>query len=214
MPTPERLADYPLRGVPNVGPGTDQAAATGTIDIAAMARQGATLKSSTLAAGSGTGTLQVFITLAMPRESLQRLVEQSERAGATLVLRGLKAQSMRLTIAAAAELIGERRVSWVIDPNAFKRFNVRAAPTFVLTLAGDGVPVMPGIPTPSDPLGPGKVPGLPQCVGNGCTAPTSPADYLSVSGDVSLDYGLDVMLRHSPDAVPQASAILQRLRKP
>ncbi len=211
MPTPERLADHPLRGVPNVGPGTDQPAAAGTIDIAAMARQSATLTKSTPAAGSGTGTLQVFITLDMPRASLQRLVEQSERAGATLVLRGLKAQSMRQTIAAAAELIGERRVSWVIDPNAFKRFNVSAAPTFVLKLAGGPVPA---IPIPSGPSGPGKTPGLPQCVGNGCTAPTNPADYLSVSGDVSLDYALDVMLRHSPDAMPHASAIVQRLRKP
>lgn len=214
MPTPERLADYPLRGVPNVGPGTAHPAAAGTIDIAAMARQGATLTNSTPAAGNGTGTLQVFITLDMPRESLQRLVEQSERAGATLVLRGLKARSMRQTIAAAADLIGERRVSWVIDPNAFQRFNVSAAPTFVLMLAGGPVPVMPGIPTPSDASSLGNKPGLPQCVGNGCRAPTNPADYLSVSGDVSLDYALDVMLRHSPDAVPHASAIVQRLRKP
>ena len=122
---------------------------------------------------------------------------------------------MRQTIAAAADLIGERRVSWVIDPNAFKRFNVNAAPTFVLTLAGDlGLHVMPGIPTPSDASSLGNKPGLPQCVGNGCTAPTNPADYLSVSGDVSLDYALDVMLRHSPDAAPHASAIVQRLRKP
>jgi conjugal transfer pilus assembly protein TrbC len=70
----------------------------------------------------------------MPRASLQLLTDQAARAGAVLVLRGLKSQSMRQTVAAVQELIGKRRVAWVIDPEAFTRFAVRQAPTFVLTL--------------------------------------------------------------------------------
>jgi conjugal transfer pilus assembly protein TrbC len=41
---------------------------------------------------------------------------------------------MRQTVAVVQELIGKRRVAWVIDPEAFTRFAVRQAPTFVLTL--------------------------------------------------------------------------------
>jgi len=57
------------------------------------------------------------------------------------------------------------------------------------------------------------MPELPRCTGTGCAAPTPEAAYLSVSGDVSLDYALDAMLRASPEAAPRASTILQRLRK-
>lgn len=219
IPTPERLATQPLRGVPNIPPDTATPATTGTIDIAALARQGAAL-TTTPTAGNSTTALRVFITLDMPRGSLQRLVEQAERSGATLVLRGLKAQSMRQTLAAAGELIGNRRVSWVIDPNAFLRFQVSAAPTFVLMLAGEAVPARAAIAAIAAITNVPTIPGLgdkavlPQCSGIGCTTPASPSEYLSISGDVSLDYALEAMLRRSVDAAPHASAILQRLRKP
>jgi conjugal transfer pilus assembly protein TrbC len=197
LPTPERLATQPPRSIPRIAP--DAA----TIDIAAMARQGAALTTPPPPA-NGTSALRIFITLDMPRGSLQRLVDQAARTGATLVMRGLKAQSMRQTLAAVGELIETRRVSWVIDPDAFTRFQVSAAPTFVLTLADEAVPGTPGF---------GPVPELPRCAGAGCASPTPEAAFLSVSGDVSLDYALGAMLRASPEAAPRANAILQRLRK-
>jgi conjugal transfer pilus assembly protein TrbC len=173
----------------------------GSLDLAAMARQGAAL--GTPSAANSASALRIFITLDMPRTSLRRLVDQAARTGATLVLRGLKAQSMRQTLAAVSELIESRRVSWVIDPDAFTRFQVGAAPTFVLTLADESLPNTPGSGSAV----------LPRCAGTGCAAPTPEAAYLSVSGDVSLDYALNAMLRASPEAAPRASAILQRLRK-
>jgi type-F conjugative transfer system pilin assembly protein TrbC len=88
--------------------------------------------------GAATVPLRIFITLDMPRASLQLLTDQAARAGAVLVLRGLKSQSMRQTVAVVQELIGKRRVAWVIDPEAFTRFAVRQAPTFVLTLNDAG----------------------------------------------------------------------------
>ena len=206
LPTPERLATQPPRAIPRIAPDTATvaaaAAAAGSIDIAAMARQGAAL--GTPSAANSASALRIFITLDMPRTSLQRLVDQAARTGATLVLRGLKAQSMRQTLAAVSELLESRGVSWVIDPDAFTRFQVSAAPTFVLTLADESLPNTPGF---------GSVPMLPRCAGTGCATPTPEAAYLSVSGDVSLDYALDAMRRASPEAAPRASAILQRLRK-
>ena len=203
LPTPERLATQPPREIPRIAPDTSQPPAASTIDIAAMARQGAALTTAS-AAASGTSALRIFITLDMPRGSLQRLVDQAERSGATLVLRGLKSQSMRQTLAAVGELIETRTVSWVIDPDAFTRFQVSAAPTFVLTMADEPVPGRPAFGTAAD---------LPRCSGTSCTSPAAQSTYLSISGDVSLDYALDAMLRRSPEAAPRASAILQRLRK-
>jgi conjugal transfer pilus assembly protein TrbC len=204
LPTPERLTTQPPRAITPHRARCSHTPAAGSIDIAAMARQGTALTTPPPAA-TGTSVLRIFITLDMPRGSLQRLVDQAARSGATLVLRGLKAQSMRQTLAAVGELIETRRVSWVIDPDAFTRFQVSAAPTFVLTLADEPMPGTPGF---------GSVPELPRCAGTGCAAlDSSKPTYLSVSGDVSLDYALDAMLRASPEATPRASTILQRLRK-
>jgi conjugal transfer pilus assembly protein TrbC len=200
LPAPERLATQPQREIPRVAP---PPTTPGTIDIAAMARQGAALTTPP-ATDNSASALRIFITLDMPRASLQRLVDQANRSGATLVLRGLKGQSMRQTLAAVGELIETRRVSWVIDPDAFTRFKVSAAPTFVLTLADEPMPGTPAL---------GPAPELPRCSGSSCASPATDASYLSISGDVSLDYALDAMTRRSPEAAPRASAILQRLRK-
>ena len=203
LPAPERLATQPARAIPRIAPNPPNPPTPGTIDIAAMARQGAALTTPP-ASDTAASALRIFITLDMPRASLQRLVDQATRSGSTLVLRGLKAQSMRQTLAAVGELIETRRVSWVIDPDAFTRFQVSSAPTFVLTLADEPVSGTPAF---------GPVPELPRCSGNGCTSPALEASYLSISGDVSLDYALDAIVRRNPEAAPRASAILQRLRK-
>lgn len=168
-----------------------------------MARQGAALTTPPPAANA-TSALRIFITLDMPRGSLQRLVDQATRSGATLVLRGLKSQSMRQTLAAVGELIQTRTVSWVIDPDAFTRFQVSAAPTFVLTLGDEPMPGTPAFGTATE---------LPRCSGTSCTSPAALSSYLSISGDVSLDYALDAMLRRSPEAAPRVTPILQKLRK-
>ena len=210
LPTPEKLATQPPRAIPRIAspmpiqPTQPMPPTLGNLDIAAMARQGAALTTPPTAE-IGSSALRIFITLDMPRGSLQRLVDQATRSGATLVLRGLKAQSMRQTLAAVSELIETRRVSWVIDPNAFTRFQVSSAPTFALTLTNETV-----LGTPRNQA----VPELPRCTGNSCTAPVLDATYLSVSGDVSLDYALETMVRSNPEAAPSTSAILQRLRNP
>ncbi|MBP6854214.1 MAG: type-F conjugative transfer system pilin assembly protein TrbC [Rhodoferax sp.] len=203
LPTPERLATQPPREIPRIGPNTPLPPTTGTIDIAAMARQGAALTTPPPAANSASA-LRIFITLDMPRGSLLRLVDQAQRSGATLVLRGLKSQSMRQTLAAVGELIQTRTVSWVTDPDAFTRFSVSAAPTFVLTLADEPMPGMPAF---------GTTPELPRCSGTSCTSPAALSSYLSISGDVSLDYALDAMLRRSPEAALRVTPLLQKLRK-
>ena len=160
------------------------------IDIEALARGKVPLPNAGATSGAAPTPLRIFITLDMPRASLQLLTDQAARAGAVLVLRGLKSQSMRQTVAVVQELIGKRRVAWVIDPEAFTRFAVRQAPTFVLTLSDAGNDAKRGCNA-------------------GCA---TPASFVSVAGDVSLDYALETIQRRQPQAAPRAEPLLKRLR--
>jgi len=159
------------------------------IDIGALARQGSQIGGTPNvgALPPQEPALRIFVTLDMPQGSLRRLVHQAERAGAILVLRGLKNQSMRQTVAAVSELLGQRRAGWVIDPEAFQRHGVEAAPTFLLTTGEDAPP----------------------CSATTCTVPRP---FVSVSGDVSLDYALEHMARRLPGAAAVARPYLSRLR--
>ena len=187
FPALERLDAQPSRAVPRI---QSDPAPPNSLDIAAIARQGAAL-SSPASAITSAPHLRVFITLDMPRPSLERLIDQASRTGATLVLRGLKAQSLRETLAAVRPLIEAHPVAWVIDPKAFTRYQVTLAPTFVLTLNEASKE------TDQTPCG------------SACTTPTS---FVSVAGDVSLDYALDTIARQRPTTVPTVTALLKRLR--
>lgn len=187
----------PPRPLPRIGPSigagagaAQQPQAPGAgIDIGALARQSGQINGAMQPAAlpPQEPALRIFVTLDMPQGSLRRLVDQAERAGAVLVLRGLKNQSMRQTVAAVSELLGQRRAGWVIDPEAFERHGVEAAPTFLLTMGEDAPP----------------------CSATTCTVPRP---FVSVSGDVSLDYALEHMARRQPSAAAVAGPYLSRLR--
>ena len=185
FPGADRIGSQAIPLPPRVNPQRD------AIDIEALARGKVHLPNASAAFRSADTVLRIFITLDMPRASLQLLTDQAARAGAVLVLRGLKSQSMRETLAVVRELIGERNVAWIIDPESFTRFAVRHAPTFVLTLTN--------LETRDEQ--------------RGCTAGCeTPVAFVSVAGDVSLDYALEAILRRKPEAAPRAEPILKRLR--
>lgn len=185
FPGARRIGSQPIPLPPRVDP------QRGAIDIEALAKGTVHLQNAIATSGTAPTLLRIFITLDMPRSSLQLLTDQASRAGAVLVLRGLKSQSMRETVAVVRELMGTRNVAWVIDPEAFTRFAVRQAPTFVLTL--------------NDAANDDAQGGC----SSGCV---TPAAFVSVAGDVSLDYALEAIVRRRPDAAPRAEPILKRLR--
>jgi conjugal transfer pilus assembly protein TrbC len=135
--------------------------------------------------------LAVFVSMSMPRASLSRIVEQASRTRATIVVRGLVENSIRRTTERAREIIGERQVSWQIDPEAFRRFGITRVPTTVLSLAATSA---------HDPATP--------CNGS-CIADSS---YVAVVGDVSLDYALEHIETQRPAFATQARAFLRRLK--
>lgn len=183
FPDARAIERAPISRPPKINSG-----AAGT-DIEAIVRQHANLGQPSNEQAAQP-TLRVFVTLNMPAASLKGLVDQAARSGATLVLRGLKDQSMRKTVAAVHELIGERHVGWQIDPEAFTRFGVDRAPTFVLLTGGAG-----------------------RAPDSTCTADCPLASsFVAIAGDVSIDYALQSMVRQVPSAKPHAEPFLTRLK--
>ena len=160
------------------------------IDLEALARGYASQADAmTQAQGLATGPgLLVFVSLSMPRPTLQRLVDQAARAKASIVLRGFANGSLRDTVAQVQGLIGSRQVAVQIDPQAFDRYAVTRVPTFVLVRDG------------ARPVA---------CASGSC----APADsFLRTSGDVSLDYVLEHMRRSAPGFGPPADTFLKRIK--
>jgi conjugal transfer pilus assembly protein TrbC len=116
--------------------------------------------------------LMVFVSFSLPRETLQRIVHQSERSGAVLVLRGLKGHSLTQTGEEIARLVGERNVTVLIHPPAFQQFQVRQVPSLVLARSGSAAKIDE----------------------DGC-APA--ASFIRIDGDVGQDYALDLIERQA-----------------
>ena len=119
----------------------------------------------------------IFVCFAMPEPTLQRLVDQAARAGATLVLRGLANGSIRDTVTQMQALIGSRRVAVQIDPEAFDRYGITRTPSFVLVMDGAGTEA---------------------CTSRACS---SSQQVVKVSGDVTLAYALQYLNRATNGSV-------------
>ncbi|WP_459203443.1 type-F conjugative transfer system pilin assembly protein TrbC (plasmid) [Ralstonia pseudosolanacearum] len=130
--------------------------------------------------------LMIFASFTMPRESLKRLVSQANRVGASVVLRGFKNNSVKETSLAINEL-GEQTGNVLVNPNAFTKYKVNAVPTFVLAKAAT----------------------IDQVDNEGCALPDN---FAAVSGDVSLDYALDEIVRRVPKFGQVASRYIQQIR--
>ena len=151
------------------------------IDIEAMAK-----RYEQKAAARKMDDLMIFASFTMPAESLKRIVSQANRAGASVVLRGFKNNSIKDT-ALAINALGEQGGNVLVNPNAFTKYKVKAVPTMVLAKAAT----------------------IDHVDNEGCALPD---DYVAVSGDVSLDYALDDIVRRSPQFASVASRYLRQIR--
>ncbi|MCM2337143.1 type-F conjugative transfer system pilin assembly protein TrbC [Hydrogenophaga pseudoflava] len=185
--------DIPASAPATTGPTIDalpQPVTRTPIDLEALARGYASQTDAMEAAqglAKGPG-LFVFVSLAMPRPTLQRLIDQAARARASVILRGLTNGSLRQTVAQVQPLIGQRQVAVQIDPQAFDRFAIARVPSFVLVRDGT----------------------RPESCAAGRCAP--PEAFLRTAGDVSLDYSLEHMQRAAPAFRADAAPFLARLR--
>jgi conjugal transfer pilus assembly protein TrbC len=132
---------------------------------------------------SHTGpALLVFVSFSMPHASLLRLAEQSSRANAVLVFRGLAGTSLR-QMAERLQPLAKTGATLQIDPEAFTRFGVEIVPTFVLAERASG------------------------CGETACDGLAR-----RVAGDVSLDHALERLARSGDTLAHAADARLRQLR--
>ena len=135
MPSEAELARVPVPATPRID-ALPEPETRSPVDLEAIAR-GFDKQALRPALGTGRGpSLLIFVSFAMPEATLNRLMDQASRAGATLVLRGLVNGSLRDTVERMQRLIGQRQVSVQIDPQAFDRFSIVRTPSFVLVRDG------------------------------------------------------------------------------
>lgn len=110
----------------------------------------------------------VFVTLDMPKETLQRLAKDVRRLDGALVIRGFYEGSLKKTYAKIGELgLSDGNVQ--INPEAFHKYKIALAPSFVVVKK----------------LGANESLDM-----EGCALPE---DYIKITGDVSLKYALEKM---------------------
>jgi len=117
--------------------------------------------------------LMVFASFSMPKETLERMVSQSEKSGAVIVFRGLKDDSLTRMGEEIAKMIGTRNVTAIIHPPAFKQFKVERVPALVLARPSQAAKV----------------------ADDGCADSTS---FIKVDGDVTQDYAMRIIEREAP----------------
>lgn len=74
----------------------------------------------------------IFVSFSMPKQSLIELMQQASKYNAVLVIRGIKNNSFKQMASAIHELGLEQTSSFEINPELFKRFEIKQIPTFVL----------------------------------------------------------------------------------
>jgi conjugal transfer pilus assembly protein TrbC len=72
-------------------------------------------------------TILIFVSLSMPKDSLQKLYTEAESLSVPLIVRGLKNNSFKET----AEVLKNLNISVEIDPNLFEEHEIKVVPTFV-----------------------------------------------------------------------------------
>lgn len=181
--TPDMMNNHPGKDVVNIN------ASKTNIDLDQFADRYRDLDVQKLANNGGSQPkLYVFVSLSMPRESINRIVDDAERVHSILVLRGFVGKKFKDTVKTVKEVIGDRKIGIVIDPRKYEMYHVSQVPTTVLAV--------------KEVLG---------CSRQKVCIPNE-NDYFSVEGDVSLQYALEKIISARPQAKEPASKFLDRLR--
>ncbi len=76
--------------------------------------------------------LYIFVSLSMPQNSLLSLLQEARAFNGVLVFRGLKENSYRKTAQFLQPIIKQAGVGVIIDPELFKKYDIKVTPTITL----------------------------------------------------------------------------------
>lgn len=155
------------------------------MDIDKLADQYKKLGQRQPAPGKRTNDLLVFVSFSIPKGSMERILDQAELSGATLMFRGLRGDSMAKMTEEIKQLIGNRKVGVVIHPPAFQQFTITKVPTVVLARAEAG-----------------------NVLDNGCAQANT---FVKVAGDVTIDYALEHIEKNNATWAPLAASYRRKL---
>jgi len=134
--------------------------------------------------GQNPTKIKIFISWSIPKASLERYLDSAEKIGADkvkLVFNGLdETKSLPKNVARVRKLAGKRNVAVELDPPSFVKFGVTQVPTIVVYEENEFFEN--------------------QCLANGDMEKLEEfrAGFLGVSGDVSIDFALEYLLRKNP----------------
>ncbi len=132
----------------------------------------------------------IFATFGMPDASLKALVHDAMKAEATVVFQGFVENSIPKTGEAVRRIFGdEPEFGMAIDPTAFSRFNVIAAPVIVAL---------------AEPLI--------SCKTRHCAEDIVPA-HDRISGNATLEFALNAIVERGEAGVFSAGVALDRLKE-
>lgn len=183
----EELRDNGLKAASSIDPASLPMGPAGPVDFDEILSGAA----ANAEVPMGEGPLfVVFASLSMPPASLTALIRDTSRAGGVVVFRGFPQNSTKAFAEGLKRVVTEQgqESHIAIDPRLFRAFDIKAAPTFVVT---------------------GRAYEL--CDGFDCTSAVP--DHDRMSGNVTVAYALERFAETRGPGAGVASVALANLRK-
>lgn len=84
--------------------------------------------------------LLIFVSFSMPEHSLKLWAKQAESVNGKVLIRGFIENSFSKTALRMRELFkDDKTAEWLIDPESFERYGIKAVPAVVITQSTDGM---------------------------------------------------------------------------
>jgi len=74
----------------------------------------------------------IFVSFSMPKESIKAWIDQAEKIGAGIYIRGLVNNSFKDTAKAVSDLIQDNKGGLLVDPTLFKKYAIVQVPAVVV----------------------------------------------------------------------------------
>ena len=103
------------------------------LDINALAQDYAHVQAAPEILSAQRNSVMVFVSFSMPKPALKEWLNQANKIGAPVLLRGFENNSFQQTAKDYQALMGTQHQGIQIDPPSFERYHIRQVPAVVMT---------------------------------------------------------------------------------